>query len=133
MLHITLINIMKKKKTGKYLFNKKELWDFVWRFTLSIIVVIFFIRIFIYPERAMIKEYRKKLANSHCVTKAFINATNPRDNTIYYEFVVNGNKYSGISRYSLSNSPYPREGDSIEVYYCENDPNVNLWRGEFSE
>jgi magnesium-transporting ATPase (P-type) len=66
---------MKKKKTGKYLFNKKELWDFVWRFTLSIIVVIFFIRIFIYPERAMIKEYRKKLTNSHCVTKAFINAT----------------------------------------------------------
>ena len=123
---------MMKKKTSSYI-TKKFIFDFVWRYVLTIIVVIVFIRIFIYPERAMIKEYRKKLANSHCVTKAFINATNPRDNTIYYEFVVNGNKYSGISRYSLSNSPYPREGDSIEVYYCENDPNVNLWRGEFSE
>lgn len=133
MLHITLINIMKKKKTDKYLFNKKELWDFVWRFTLSIIVVIFFIRIFIYPERAMIKEYRKKLINSHCVTKAFINATNPRDNTIYYEFVVNGIEYSGISRYSLLNPPYPETGDSIEVYYSETDPNVNLWSGEFTK
>ncbi len=124
---------MKKKKTCKYLFNKKELWDFVWRFTLSIIVVIFFIRIFIYPERAMIKEYRKKLTNNHCVAKAYIYDDNPRDVKIYYRFVVNGIKYSGISHYSHLNPPYPREGDSIEVYYSEDDPNVNLWRGEFSE
>ena len=81
----------------------------------------------------MIKEYRKKLINSHCVTKAYINATNPRDNTIYFEFVVNGIKYSGISRYSLLKPPYPEKGDSIEVYYSDDDPNINLWRGEFHE
>lgn len=132
MLHITLKNIMMKKKTSSYI-TKKFIFDFVWRYVLTIIVVIVFIRIFIYPERAMIKEYRKKLTNSHCVTKAYIYDDNPRDVKIYYRFVVNGIKYSGISHYSHLNPPYPREGDSIEVYYCENDPNVNLWRGEFSE
>ncbi len=123
---------MKKKKTGKF-FNKKELWDFAWRFALSIILAIFFCRVFIYPERAMIKEYRKKLINNHCVTKAYINAITHRDNTIYYDFVVDGIKYSGISRYSLLNPPYPEKGDSIEVYYSEKDPNINLWRGEFEK
>ena len=132
MLYITLIGIMKKKKTGNYMSTKYAI-DFVWRYVLTIIMVIIFIRIFIYPERAMIKEYRKKLINSHCVTKAYINATNPRDNMIYYEFMVNGIKYSGISRYSLLKPPYPEKGDSIEVYYKDDDPNVNLWRCEFPE
>lgn len=113
--------------------KKKEIWDFVWRYTLSLIVGAICIRIFIYPERAMIKEYRKKLTNSHCVTKAYINSITYKGNTIYYEFVVNGIKYSGISRYSLLNPPYPEEGDSIDVYYSEKDPNINLWRGEFTE
>ena len=113
--------------------KKKELWDFVWRFALTMLLVVVFIRIFIYPERAMIKEYRKKLVNNHCVTKAYIYDDSPRDNTIYYEFVVNGMKYSGISRYSLLAPPYPEKGDSIEVYYSEDDPTINLWRGEFPE
>ena len=132
MLYITLISIMKKKKTGKYM-NKKFVIDFVWRYILTIIVVVFLIRILIYPERTMIKEYRKKLTNSHCVTKAYINAINPSNNTIYYEFLVKGIKYSGISRYSLLKPPYPEKGDSIEVYYSEDAPTINLWRGEFPE
>ena len=33
----------------------------------------------------------------------------------------------------ILNPPYPEEGDSIEVYYSQTDPNVNLWRGEFTE
>ena len=64
---------------------------------------------------------------------SYINDITHRDNTIYYEFVVDGIKYSGISRYSHLNPPYPEEGDSIEVYYSQTDPNVNLWRGEFTE
>ena len=121
-----------KKKKSSYI-TKKNVLDYAWRFALSIILVFVLFRILIYPERAKIKEYRKKLVNNHCVTKAYINAITHRDNTIYYNFIVDGIKYSGISRYSLLNPPYPREGDSIEVYYSEKDPNINLWRGEFEK
>jgi hypothetical protein len=124
---------MKKRRRGKYIIDLKEIWDFVWRFTLSLILVVIFILIFVYPERAMIKEYREKLTNSHCITRGYINDITHRDNTIYYEFVVDGIKYSGISRYCLLDQPYPQEGDSIDVYYDEKDPNINLWSGEFYE
>ncbi|MBQ2224674.1 MAG: hypothetical protein II422_01780, partial [Prevotella sp.] len=50
-----------------------------------------------------------------------------------YDFIVNGVKFSGKSRYSHLNPPYPQEGDSIDVYYDEKDPNINLWSGEFAE
>ena len=133
MLYITLASIMTKKGKDKLFMNKKELWDFVWRFTLSLILVEILFRIFVYPERAMIKEYREKLTNNHCVTRGYINDITHRDNTIYYEFVVDGIKYSGISRYSLLNPPYPQDGDSIDVYYDKKDPNINLWSGEFYE
>ena len=122
---------MMKKKTGSYI-TKKFVLDYAWRFALSIILVLVLFHI-LHPERAMIKEYRKKLVNNHCVTKAYINADNPSSNTIYYVFIVDGIKYSGISRYSLLNPPYPEKGDSIEVYYSEKDPNINLWRGEFEK
>lgn len=122
----------KKRKKDKYL-TKEFVLDSVWRYVMTIVVTVIFIRIFVYPERAMIKDYREKLTNSHCVTKAYINSITYKGNTIYYEFVVNGIKYSGISRYSLLNPPYPEEGDSIDVYYSEKDPNINLWSGEFTE
>lgn len=113
--------------------TKKDLLDFTWRYVLTIVLVIFLIRILVYPERAKIKEYRKELTTSHSVTKAYIYNINYSDNKILYEFIVNGVKYSGISRYSLLNPPYPEIGDSIDVYYSEADPNVNLWSGEFPE
>lgn len=122
---------MKKKAISNY--DKKTFLEFTWRLALTIIVVVILIRILLYPERAIIKEYREKLVKNHSVTMAYINAITHRDNTIYYEFIVNGIKYSGISRYSLLKPPYPEKGDSIEVYYSDDDPNVNLWRGEFLE
>ena len=122
----------KKEKKDKYL-TKEFVLDSVWRYVMTIVVTVIFIRIFVYPERAMIKDYREKLTNNHCITRGYIYAENPRANKIFYDFVVDGIKYSGISRYSLLNPPYPEEGDSIEVYYSEKDPNINLWRGEFTE
>ena len=113
--------------------TKKVFLDFAWRYALTIVLVIFLIRILVYPERAKIKEYRKELTTSHSVTKAYIYSITNRKTKIYYEFIVNGVKYSGISRYSLLNPPYPNKGDSIDVYYSEADPNVNLWSGEFPE
>lgn len=113
--------------------TKKDFLKFAWRYVLAIIVVVFLIRILVYPERAKIKEYRKELSVSHSVTKAYIYSITNRKTKIYYEFIVNGVKYSGISRYSLLNPPYPEIGDSIDVYYSEADPNVNLWSGEFPE
>ena len=113
--------------------TKKVFLDFAWRYALTIVLVIFLIRILVYPERAKIKEYRKELTTSHSVTKAYIYSITNRKTKIYYEFIVNGVKYSGISRYSLLNPPYPEIGDSIDVYYSEADPNVNLWSGEFPD
>ena len=122
----------KKEKKDKYL-TKEFVLDSVWRYVMTIVVTVIFIRIFVYPERAMIKDYREKLTNNHCITRGYIYADNPRAVTIYYEFVVDGIKYSGISRFSHLNPPYPRDGDSIDVYYDEKDPNINLWSGEFTE
>ena len=113
--------------------KKKELWDLVWRFALTLLLVIVSIRILYYPERARIEDYRDKLSISHRVTKGYINAITYRKNLIDYNFIVNGVKYSGKSRYSLLEPPYPEKGDSIEVYYKDDDPNVNLWRCEFPE
>ena len=81
--------------------TKKDFIKFAWRYVLAIIVVVFLIRILVYPERAKINEYREKLSISHNVAKAYIYSVTHRANTIYYEFMVNGVKYSGISRYSL--------------------------------
>jgi len=113
--------------------TKKNLLKYILKSALAIIMVILIIRVMIYPERAKIKKYRKELTIRHATTKAYVNGITHRDNTIYYEFNVNNVKYFGISRYSLLDTPYPEEGDSIEVYYNEEDPNVNLWRGEFPE
>ena len=87
----------------------------------------------LYPERRKIKEYRKQLITRHCVTKAYIYQVTNNTNTFYYTFTINDVEYSGMSRFSHLNPPYPREGDSIEIYYSEVDPNVNLWKGEFTE
>ncbi|WP_028903599.1 hypothetical protein [Prevotella sp. P6B4] len=112
---------------------KLDFLKFAWRYILAIIVVIVLIRILVYPERTKINEYRERLSISHSVTKASINSITHRKTKIFYEFMVNGVKYSGISRYTLLNPPYPQKGDSIDVYYSEDDPNVNLWSGEFTE
>ena len=103
------------------------------RFLAGIVIVFIMIYVVDYPERKKNKEYREQLETNHKVIRAYINAENPRRNTIYYVFVVNGVEYSGVSRYPNLNPPYPREGDSIDVYYSAEDPNVNLWSGEFSE
>jgi hypothetical protein len=120
---------MKNKK--KY--DKKDLWDFVWRFTLSIIVAVIFIRVLIYPELVKMEDYRERLNTSHRIAKGRINSVIHRKVLIYYDFIVNGVKFSGKSRYSHLNPPYPQEGDSIDVYYDEKDPNINLWSREFYE
>ena len=47
----------KKEKKDKYL-TKEFVLDSVWRYVMTIVVTVIFIRIFVYPERAMIKDYR---------------------------------------------------------------------------
>lgn len=125
-----LTSIMTKNK--KVSMTKKDVFNNVGRYVLGFIFIIIVVRFF-YPERTRIREYREWLTMSHSVTKAYIYHVTNNTNTFYYIFTIDGVEYSGISRYSHLNPPYPREGDSIEVYYSETDPNVNLWSGEFPE
>ncbi len=112
--------------------TKKVLFGNFIRCVLGLLFIILLIYV-LYPERRMIKEYREQLTTTHSVTKAHIYHVTNNTNTFYYTFTIHGVEYSGTSQYSHLNPPYPREGDSIEVYYSETDPNVNLWKGEFSE
>ena len=111
--------------------NKKKWLHYAWSIPLAAALGLLAGFVTEYPARSKIKEYREKLKTNHSVTKAYVNQVVNRGNTIYYVFKIDGVKYSGFSRYSLMNPPYPDVGDSIEVYYDESDPNVNLWRGEF--
>ncbi|MBP5347014.1 MAG: hypothetical protein J6Y99_12455 [Bacteroidales bacterium] len=47
--------------------------------------------------------------------------------TFVYRFVVDNLTYEGISQYNKGKQQTPEVGDSIWVYYKEDDPNVNLW------
>ena len=60
-------------------------------------------------------------------TRLFIKATR---RTFVYNFTVNGQQYEGYSK-NYKKQRLPNIGDSIWVYYKEEDPNVNLWVGLF--
>jgi hypothetical protein len=51
--------------------------------------------------------------------------------TFVYRFIVDNLTYEGISQYNMDKQLPPEVGDSIWVYYKEDDPNVNLWVGMF--
>lgn len=55
-----------------------------------------------------------------------------KKDTFIYRFMIDNQEYKGISS-CKGNHLYPEVGDSIWVYYKEDDPNVNLWVGMFSE
>ena len=111
--------------------DSKIVWKFAYKYGLGLLLLFLIVRFTIYPERARIKEYREELSIEHQVARGYINRVVNKGNTIYYVFTVDGVEYSGISRYSLMEKPYPHKGDSIDVYYSEADPHVNLWRGMF--
>ena len=86
----------------------------------------------------VIYDNKKELSESTSVRKTgkacIINyfGKNRRDqNTFTYQFKINGKQYKGISKYNMSKQERPPIGDSIWVYYKEDDPNVNLWVGMF--
>jgi len=123
---------MTKKTDSDKTWRRKPVWKGAWKIALGLLLLFLIVRFMVYPERAKIKEYREELSIEHQEARGYINRIVHKDNTIYYVFTVNGIEYSGVSRYSLmEDRPYPQKGDSIDVYYSEADPNVNLWRGEF--
>ena len=113
--------------------DSKTVWKYAYKYGLGILLLFLIFRFMIYPERARMMEYREELSIDHQVARGYINRSVHKDNTFYYVFTVDGVEYSGVSRYSLMEKPYPQKGDSIDVYYSEADPHVNLWRGMFSE
>lgn len=100
------------------------------RFGVTIIIAIIAIYILYYPARRKQKEYRQELLEGHKTIRAYVYRRIGKHNTIEYSFSINNKTYVGESRYRQSD-PYPDEGDSIEVFYKENKPEINLWSGCF--
>lgn len=64
--------------------------------------------------------------------KAYVYVRSPKHRTIKYHFKIDGIEYYGFSRYTRWQL-YPESGDSILIYYKEDDPSVNLWAGMFEK
>jgi hypothetical protein len=100
------------------------------RFAAAILIVAVFLLVTKYPEVKRRNEYRNELSIERKAIKAYVYIRNPKCERILYRFEVNGVQYTGESKYFRSQQ-YPERGDSIWVYYKEDDPNVNLWVGMF--
>lgn len=100
------------------------------RIGLTIIIAIIAVYIFYYPARRRQKEYRQELLEEHKTIRAYVYRRIGKHNTIEYIFSINNKEYLGGSRYS-DMAPYPDKGDSIVVFYKENNPEINLWSGCF--
>ena len=101
-------------------------------FTILLAVLVCLIVHFLifYPERKKIEDYRKELVENRKSVKAYVYLKNPKKRRFEYRFKIQGIEYEGGSRY-IQMCPHPEKGDSIWVYYKEDDPKVNLWVGEF--
>ncbi len=114
--------ISKEKMKKKAIFALKLL--------IAIAVSLTFSFLLRYPERKKIADYQDKLSEDRKVVRAYVYLRNPRKNRFEYRFKIGDIKYKGVSRYAQM-QPHPEEGDSIWVYYKEDDPNVNIWVGMF--
>ncbi|MCR5362601.1 MAG: hypothetical protein K6E73_11420 [Bacteroidales bacterium] len=101
---------------------------------IAIVILTTFIYIYVvdYPERTRLREYRKILSEEHKITKGYVYIRNSKSQRLLYRFTIDGIQYCGESKYYRTR-PFPKQGDSIWVYYQGNDPNVNLWAGMFDE
>ena len=122
----------KKTDSGKT-WRRKSVWKDAYNKWLGILLLFLIFRFVIYPEYARMKEYREELSIEHQVARGYINRVVNKGGKLHYVFTVDGVEYSGVSRYAPMNKPYPQKGDSIDVYYSEADPRVNLWRGMFPQ
>ena len=80
-----------------------------------------------YPEKKRVQEFRKELKREHKTIRAYVYWTNDSRCTIYYRFKLNGTTYKGKSGYIRLGGIWPERGDSINVYYSEKNPEINLW------
>ncbi|MBP5680906.1 MAG: hypothetical protein J6X31_07645 [Bacteroidales bacterium] len=112
-----------KERRKKYLIN--ALMALVY-------IIIFFLCgfYFIHLEREKIADYREELIENRQVVKAYVYLKNAKKRRFEYRFKIDGIEYDGVSRY-IPSRQHPEVGDSIWVYYKEDDPNVNLWVGMF--
>ncbi len=104
--------------------------DFIKSIVVIILIVLGFFLVTEYPEIKRRKEYRNELSKERKAIKAYVYIENSKRRRLLYRFELDGVHYTGVSRYSRSQQ-YPHRGDSIWVYYKEDDPNVNLWVGMF--
>lgn len=102
------------------------------RIGLTIIIAVIACYILYDPARRTQKEYKQELLEGHKTVRAYVyrRIGTKNRNTIEYIFSINNKEYLGESRYSRS-KPYPDDGDSIVVFYKENNPEINLWSGCF--
>ena len=103
----------------------KEIISGVGKFALVLFVLCFVSHIFWSNKK-------KHLTEKHETIRGYVYSKNGRWSEIDYRFTVNGKEYSGSSKYNQM-LPYPHEGDSIDVFYDANDPDINLWSGCWQE
>lgn len=90
------------------------------------IIALFLVELLVYYDEYQYKKIREDLSVSEQgITNACIYNVVYKSHRYCYRFYVDGNLYHGTSRYS-SNTDHLNEGDSIEVTYKAEDPNVNL-------
>ena len=80
-----------------------------------------------YSEVRRYREYRVILKREHKTIKAYVYSGHSKSRTIYYRFDLNDTTYTGQSYYTTLGGIWPEEGDSINVYYSEKNPEINLW------
>lgn len=96
----------------------------VGRFLLAIAIML----LFVFVDR-LYYHYKINRLSKHETVKAYVFDKTGKDwKSIHYRFVVEGKEYYGESPCPRT-LIYPDEGDSIEVYYDAEDPDLNLWSG----
>lgn len=90
------------------------------------IIALLFVELIVYYDKYQYQKIRDDLSVSEQgITNACIYNVIYKHHEYCYRFYVGDNLYHGRSRYS-SNTDHLDEGDSIEVTYKVEDPNVNL-------
>lgn len=96
---------------------------------LKTIIGVSIIAIYLYVDTRPTAKYLDKckieLSKKRILTRGCIYEVRGKYRSIYYRFMANGLQYEGWSKdYNLDG--IPEEGDSIDIYYSEKDPELNL-------
>lgn len=116
---------MKKKK-----YKLKELpFKLLLKGTLKSIILIVIFGVYEYidsrPTVKYLETCKSEFSKKRVRARGCIYKVRSKRLSLYYKFLANGLEYEGWSKYS-NHDGIPEEGDSIDIYYSEKDPELNL-------